>query len=314
MGLQVALQMDSLAGINPKGDSTLLIGLEAQRRGHTLYYYTPDKLSDRDGILTASGYRVTLHDNPDHYYDLGDALTITLSDMDVVLLRQDPPFDMTYLTTTYLLETLPSSTLVVNDPASVRNHPEKLFPTLLRQYMPETLISADTKEIERFWRDHKDIVMKPLYGFGGRSVLRFKAGDDNFHTVMEMQFSHSKEPWMIQRFLPEVKSGDRRIILMNGEVEGVLGRIPAEGEIRANLRVGGSPAQARLTPKQKEICEALGPMLRDKGLLFAGVDMIGDYLTEINLTSPTGLRQIQQLYGTKPEATLWDAIEQRQSR
>ncbi len=314
MVLKVAIQMDPLAGIKPKGDSTLIIGVEAQARGHELFYYTPDTLSYRNGIISARAHPVTLYANPEHYYDLGEAMTLDVSQMDVVLLRQDPPFNMTYMTTTYLLEMLPSKTLVVNDPASVRNHPEKLFPTILRQYMPETLISADVSEIERFWHHHKDIIIKPLYGFGGHSVLRFKADDDNFHTVMEMQFSTNKEPWMIQRFLPEVKTGDVRIVMMNGEVEGVLGRIPAEGAIRANLRAGGSPAASQLSAKQREVCVLLGPLLREKGIFFAGVDMIGDYLTEVNITSPTGLAQIKKLYGNKPEAKLWDAIEARASR
>jgi glutathione synthase len=309
----IALQMDPLPGINARGDSTLRIGLEAQRRGHTLFYYTPDRLSDRDGILTARGHRVALFDNAAHYFELKDELTLKLRDMDVVLLRQDPPFNMTYLTTTYLLETLPASTLVVNDPASVRNHPEKLFPGLLRRYMPETLISADMHEIERFLADHGDIVMKPLYGYGGRSVLRFTRDDANFYSALEMVFAESREPWMFQRFLPEVKDADVRIVFMDGKVEGVLGRIPAAGQIRANMRAGGTPALSQLSPNQQDVCEALGPMLTSKGILFAGVDMIADYLTEINITSPTGLAQIHALYGTRPEEKLWDAIEARLS-
>ena len=311
MTLKVAIQMDPIHGINPKGDSTLAIGVEAQSRGHELFYYTPDKLTYHNGKITAAGHAIALHNNPEHYYDLGDALTLDLSDMDVVLLRQDPPFNMTYLTTTYILEMLPPNVLVVNDPASVRNHPEKLFPTLLRQFMPETLISADVNEIQHFYRMHKDIIIKPLYGHGGRSILHFKMGDDNLHTVLEMHFSASKEPLMVQRFLPEVKSDDIRVILMDGKVCGALGRIPAEDEIRANMRVGGSPVKTELTKKQREVCDVLGPMLKGKGLLFAGLDMIGDYLTEVNITSPTGLKQIHQLYGTKPEADLWEAIENR---
>ena len=309
--LRVAIQMDPIAGINPKGDSTLVIGMEAQRRGHELYYYTPDNLTYRDGAITARGHRIKLLPDLKHYHELGEEMVLDLSEMGVVLLRQDPPFHMSYLTTTYILEMLPRTTLVVNDPASVRNHPEKLFPMLMRQYMPETLVSADVNEIERFYRDHKDIVIKPLYGYGGRAVLRLKEDDDNFQALLEMQFSASKEPVMVQRFLPEVKTGDRRIVFIDGNVAGVFGRIPPAGEIRANMRVGGSPAKAELTSKQEEICEALGPMLRDKGLLFAGVDVIGDYLTEVNITSPTGLKTIHALYDTKPEAALWDAIEGR---
>lgn len=307
--LRIAIQMDEVASLKPRTDSTLLIGLEAQARGYELYYYTPDKLTWCDGKITAAGYRITLHPDPEHYYDLGEVTTLDLTTMDVVLLRQDPPFHMPYITTTYLLEMLPPKTLVLNNPASVRNHPEKLFPALLRQFMPPTLITADVGEIEHFYYQHKDIIIKPLYGFGGRSVLRLKDGDDNFHALLEVQFFASKEPVMVQAFLPEVKTGDRRIILIDGKVGGVMGRIPAENEIRANFRVGGTAAKAELTPKQREVCDLLGPMLKEKGLIFAGIDMIGDYLTEVNLTSPTGMVQMNKLYGIKLEAMFWDAVE-----
>jgi len=311
MTLKVAIQMDPVAGINPRTDSTLLLGIEACRREHELYYYTPEKLSYTGGKITARGNRIEFFADHDHYYKLGESLTIDLRTMDVVLLRQDPPFNMAYITTTHILEHLAPKTLVVNDPASVRNHPEKLFPLQLRQFMPPTLVTADIAEIEHFRNEHKDIIVKPLYGHGGRSVLRLKEDDDNLATLMEMHLSTSLEPLMIQPFLPEVKTGDRRIILIDGRVGGVMGRIPAEHEIRANFRVGGSAAKAELTPKQREICETLGRMLREKGLLFVGLDVIGDYLTEINITSPTGMVQMNKLNGTKLEAELWDAIEGR---
>jgi glutathione synthase len=309
MHLNIAIQMDPVAGINPHTDSTLVLGIEACIRGYEVYYYTPDHLSHHNGNITARAHPVTFHANTEKYYTLGEPLTLDLRSMDVVLLRQDPPFNMAYLTTTYILELLAPDVLVVNDPASVRNHPEKLFPLQFQHFMPPTLVSADIDEIESFKKHHKDIIIKPLYGHGGRSVLRLKAEDDNLATLLEMQYMASAEPLMVQPFLPEVKTQDRRIILIDGAVGGVMGRIPAEHEIRANFRVGGSPAKAELTKKQREICEVLGPILKAKGLLFVGLDVIGDYLTEINVTSPTGLVQMNALNNTTLEATIWDAIE-----
>jgi glutathione synthase len=311
MTLKVAIQMDPIESINPHRDSTLLMGIEACRRGHELYYYTPYKLTYNDGKISASAHPIQFFQDPAQYYKLGESLTLDLKTMDVVLLRQDPPFNMAYITTTHILEFLAPKTLVVNDPASVRNHPEKLFPLSLREFMPPTLVTADINEIEYFRRQYKDIIIKPLYGYGGRAVLRLKADDDNLSALMEMHLATSLEPLMVQTFLPEVTTGDRRIILIDGRVGGVMGRIPAEHEIRANFRVGGSAAKADLTAKQREICEKLGPELKEKGLIFAGLDVIGDYLTEINLTSPTGLVQINALNGTKLEVDIWDAIEGR---
>jgi glutathione synthase len=309
MALRVAIQMDRVDLINPHSDSTLVLMREAQKRGHELFYYTPDKLTYREGRITASGHRLTL--DPVHYHELGEKLAIDLRAMDVVLLRQDPPFNMTYLSTTYILEQLQPDVLVVNDPASVRNNPEKLFPTLFRQFMPPTLVSADTDAIAAFRDEHKDIIIKPLYGHGGHAVLRLKPDDDNFAALMEMLFATSKEPWMVQPFLPEVATGDRRIILIEGSVGGVMGRIPAEHEIRANFRVGGTAAAVELSPRQQEICDALAPALRQYGLIFVGLDVIGDYLTEINVTSPTGLVAMNKLYDTTLQADIWDAIEAR---
>jgi glutathione synthase len=309
MPLRIAIQMDRLDSINPMGDSTLRLGVEAQARGHTLFYYTPDTLTLReDGKLVAHTHPVRLSLDVQRYYELGEAQTLDLSTLDVVLLRQDPPFDMTYLSTTYLLETL-TDTLVLNRPASVRNRPEKLFPLSFRQFMPPTIVSADVAELERFWQAHGDVVIKPLYGYGGRGIFRLRAGDDNFHSLLEMMFSQSREPVMAQQFLPEVKDADRRILLVDGQVCGVFGRIPAGDEIRANMRVGGVPVKAELTTRQKEICAALGPVLKEEGLFFVGLDCIGDWLTEINVTSPTGLAAITNLYGTKVETTFWERVE-----
>jgi glutathione synthase len=308
MTLRVAIQMDPIQSINPRSDSTLLLGVEACRRGYEVFYYTPDKLTYRDGKITARAHPVKFFDNPEHYYELGESFVLDLKTVDVVLLRQDPPFNMEYITTTYLLEQLQPETLVVNDPASVRNNTEKLFPTLLREYMPPTLISANIQEIAEFYAEHKDIILKPLYGFGGRSVLHLKEGDDNFHSLAEMLFSNSKEPIIAQKFLSEVVSEDKRIILIDGEFAAAVGRIPATGDIRANMRVGGTAAKADLSKKQKEICNALRQPLKDKGIILAGLDVIGDYLTEINITSPTTLRAANNLYGINLEKNIWDAI------
>ncbi len=311
MPLNIALQMDHPQGLNPRGDSTLLIGREAQRRGHKLFFYTPEHLTLHNQELIANGYGITLHDDLAHWYDLGAPTRIRLTDMQVVLLRQDPPFNMAYITSTYLLDMLPPSTLVVNTPSSVRNHPEKLLPLGWPQFMPPTLITADITEIEAFRKEQRDIIIKPLYGHGGRAIIRLKEDDGNLPAFIEMHLATTKEPLMVQRFLPEVKTGDRRIILIDGEVAGIMGRIPGENEIRANFRVGGSPAEATLTPRQSEICEALKPVLKQKGLLFTGLDVIGDWLTEINITSPTGMVQMNKLYNLKLEARFWDAVESK---
>ncbi|MFW0777852.1 MAG: glutathione synthase [Rickettsiales bacterium] len=311
MALNVAFQMDPVESLNPAGDSTLVLGIEATKRGHKLWYYTPDKLSMCDGQIVARGFPVKFYDDATNYYELGDEEVIDLRDMDVVWLRQDPPFDMTYLTTTYILEQLSDDVLVVNDPASVRNLPEKLFPTLLSQYMPPTLVSADPAAIDHFRQQHHDIIIKPLYGYGGRSIFRIKQDDDNLHALLEHFFASSKEPLVVQRFVPEIADGDRRIILVDDKVAGCMGRMPAEGEIRANLRVGASAAKRELTAEQKALCDVLGPELKKYGLVFTGLDMIGDYLIEINITSPTGLVQMNELYGLSIESDIWDAVEAR---
>lgn len=309
MALRVALQMDPLSGINPNSDSTLLIAREAQSRGHDIFYYTPEHLTYREGSILARGRKVQFLDSHENFHTLGEPWHEPLHDMDVVLLRQDPPFHMTYLSTTYLLEQLQGEVLVVNNPAAVRNFPEKIFPTLLEHYMPPTLITADVRAIEEFRRDMNDIIIKPLYGYGGRSIFRIKPDDQNFNALMEMTFADSKEPVMVQKFLPEVATEDRRIIMIDGEVAGAIGRIPAQDDIRANMRVGGVPVKVELTPKQYAMCEELGEVLREEGLIFVGVDVIGDYLTEINTTSPTGIAAVNSLYHVKLEKNYWDVVE-----
>lgn len=311
MTLRVAIQMDPIESINPRTDSTLLLGIEACRRGYEVFYYTPDKLTYRDGKISARAQPVKFLDNPEHYYELGESFSLDLRTVDVVLLRQDPPFNMEYITTTYLLEMLQPKTLVVNNPASVRNYPEKIFPTLLRQFMPPTVISADVQKIQEFYAEHKDIILKPLYGYGGRAILHLKNGDDNFHSLTEMLFAGSKEPIIAQKFLPEVKSEDKRIILIDGEVSAVVGRVPPAGNIRANMRVGGTATKTELSNKQKEICEALRAPLKNKGIILAGIDVIGDFLTEINITSPTTLRTANNLYGINLERNVWNVIESK---
>jgi glutathione synthase len=302
MTLNIAIQMDPLESINPKADTTLRIALEAQARGYTLWHYIPDRLSWQDGKISAEAHRVTLFDDDKRWFEFKENTRIDLSEMDVVLLRQDPPFNMAYMTTTYLLERLEPKTLVVNNPASVRNLPEKWFPTQFLEFMPPTLISSHAKEIEDFRAVHKDIVIKPFYGFGGEGVFRVAPGETLILPTLD-------EPVMAQKFLPEVKDQDRRIILIDGKVEAVFGRLPVNGDIRANLRLGGTAAKAELSKRQREICDKVGPVLKAHGLLFVGLDVIGDWLTEINITSPTGFVPTEKLYGIKLAGIFWDAVE-----
>lgn len=310
MALKVAIQMDPVESFKFATDSTLRLGVEACQRGYELWYYTPDTLTYSSGDITAPCTQVIFFDNEDKFYAPGETHTLNLAEMDVILLRQDPPFNMAYLSTTYILEQLQGRVLVANDPASVRNHPEKLFPTAFRQFMPPTLITADAREISHFRKEHKDIVIKPLYGYAGHNVTHVKPGDE-LAQVLKHAFGDHREPLMVQPFLPEVKTGDRRIILVDGELGGVMARIPAEDDFRANFRVGGTAQKATLTKRQGEICEALKPELKRLGLLFAGIDCIGDWLTEINITSPTGIAAMNRLYGISLQAKIWDAIEAR---
>jgi len=311
MTLHIAIQMDPLESINPTHDTTLRIGLEAQTRGHALWHYTPDQLSWREGKITAEAQRVTFFAGEERYHEFTEKTLLDLNEMDVVLLRQDPPFNMAYITTTYLLERLQPKTLVVNNPASVRDWPEKWLPVLFKEFMPPTLVSADVKAIEDFRRAHKDIVVKPFYGFGGHDVFRIPPEEKNAATLIAKALPKTKEPVMVQKFLPEVKDQDRRILIIDGEVAGIFGRIPTEGDIRANIRLGGTPVKAEITPRQRQICDALAPVLKEKGLLLAGIDVIGNFLTEVNITSPTGFAAANRLYSTKLEKKFWDAVEKR---
>ena len=309
MKLNVAIQMDHVSTIDIDGDSTFVLGLEAERRGYTVWHYTPADLAFRDRKVMARAQPMKLKREKGNHFTLGAAETLDLSTLDVVLLRQDPPFDMSYITTTHLLEHIHPKTLVVNDPASVRNAPEKLFVTHFDNVMPPTLITADVRALRAFRDEHKDIILKPLFGNGGAGVFRVKPDDENFNSLMEMFSQRSREPVIAQRSLPEVRQGDKRIILIDGKPAGVVNRVPAAGEARSNMHVGGVAVKSTLTKRDQEICEIIGPELARRGLIFVGIDVIGDYLTEINVTSPTGLQQIDRFDGVSLEAQIWDRIE-----
>jgi glutathione synthase len=311
MALKVAFQMDPIERIDIKGDSTFALLLEAQGRGHDVFYYTPADLSLRDGKLMAQGHSLTVEDKPGDHYRLAHPRVENLADYDVVQLRQDPPFDMAYITTTHLLERLQPRTLVVNDPAAVRNAPEKVFVLDFLDLMPPTLVTRSADEIKSFREEHKDIVVKPLYGNGGAAIFRIAEGDTNLNSLIELLGITFREPIMVQRYLPEVRAGDKRIILVNGEVAGAINRVPAADETRSNLHVGGTAQATTLTKREKEICARLGPELKKRGLIFAGIDVIGDYLTEINVTSPTGIRQVKEFGGPDIAAMIWDVIEKK---
>jgi glutathione synthase len=312
MGLAVAIQMDPIDTINIDADSTFALALEAQARGHALFHYLPEALSLREGRLHARGRSLEVFRRPGHHHRFGGFADLDLAGMDVLLMRQDPPFDMAYITATHLLELLPKDgPLVVNNPGAVRNAPEKLFVLRFRELMPPTLLTRDRELIRAFWREHGDIILKPLFGNGGAGVFRLRPGDENLTALLEMYESIQREPVMVQRYLPEVREGDKRIILVDGEPLGGVLRVPAEGEARANLHVGGRPVRAVLTPREREICAAIGPTLRAQGLIFVGIDVIGGWLTEINVTSPTGIQEIARLDGTDIAARIWDAIEAR---
>lgn len=309
MSLAVAIQMDPIHSIDINADSTFVLALEAQARGHSLFYYTPDRLSFCNGKVTARGHSLEVRREQGNHFTLGEEEVRDLSTADVVLLRQDPPFDMGYITTTHLLDHIHPKTLVVNNPASVRNAPEKLFVTRFPGLMPETLITRDRAEIDAFRASHGDIIVKPLYGNGGAGVFRIRPEDENLSSLLEMFSGINREPVIVQRYLPEVRKGDKRIILVDGEPVGAINRVPAEGEARANMHVGGKAVQDVLTPRDQEICATIGPALREQGLIFVGIDVIGNWLTEINVTSPTGLQEIGRFDNVSLEALIWDAIE-----
>ena len=308
MKLNVAVQMDPIVRINIRGDSTFALLLEAQKRGHALSYYTPEKLSLKGEQLVAVIQPLTVRDQEGDHFTLGDATRVDLESFDVILLRQDPPFDLAYITTTHFLERIHPKTLVVNNPASVRNSPEKLFVMEFADLMPPTLISRDKDEINAFRAEHGDVVMKPLYGHGGAAVFRITPNDMNFGSLYDMFSVTFREPWVIQRFLPEVKHGDKRIILVDGEFAGAVNRVPAADDLRSNMVRGGAAAATDLSPREREICARLGPALRERGLLFVGIDVIDGHLTEINVTSPTGIRAIARLGGPDVAAKIWDVI------
>ena len=311
MSLSIAIQMDPVETLQIAGDTTFALGLEAQKRDHSLWYYTPDRLSLNEGVITAVGQKLTFYDQACAHFKTGDLETRPLEGFDVILMRQDPPFDMAYITATHLLEMLSPKTMVVNNPAEVRNAPEKLLVTLYPELMPATLVSRDPETILAFRQKHKDIIIKPLFGNGGAGVFRLQPDDQNLSSLLEMFFGNSREPVMVQAYLPAVRNGDKRVILVDGEAVGAVNRIPNEGEARSNFHVGGSAAKTGLTERDLEICAAIGPELRRRGLLFVGIDIIGDYMTEINVTSPTGIREIQRLSGIDIAALTWDAIERK---
>ena len=316
MPLRVAVQMDPLDRINVAGDSTFAIMLKAQELGHQLYHYAPEDLSYAEKRLWTMGYPVTVRRVPGDHYSFGEPQILDLGrDVDVVLMRQDPPFDLGYITATHLLERIRDETLVVNDPASVREAPEKIWVLDFAEFMPPTIITRSLGLSRKFLAEQGEIVVKPLHGFAGGSVFRIGRDGRNLASLIELFNRTYREPHVIQAFIPEIAQGDKRIVLVDGEVAGAINRVPGEGEIRSNLAVGGRAAKTELTAREEDICAALGPELKERGLLFAGIDVIGGkWLTEINVTSPTGIVAIDEFNGTDTPGLIWQAIEQRLAR
>ena len=309
MPLKVAIQMDPVEGINIDTDTTFLMMETAQARGHSLWVYRPERLALEDGRAIARGRALQVRRIKGDHYTLGPVETRDLSEFDVVLMRQDPPFDMAYITATHILEKVHPKTLVVNNPAEVRNAPEKLFVTDFAGVQPPTLVTSDEEAIAEFRDRYGDVVLKPLYGGGGSGVARLKAEDPNLEALLELHFMHSRDPVVVQQFLPAVSKGDKRVLLVDGEPVGAINRVPREGQVRSNLRVGGAAQPVELTARDKALCAIIGPELRRRGLLFVGIDVIGDYLTEINVTSPTGAQQLKRFTGVDATASMWDRIE-----
>jgi glutathione synthase len=307
MGLKVAIQMDPIEGVNSQTDTTFLMALNAQERGHRMWVYQPERLALEDGRLRARA--VTVRDEAGNHFSAGEEERLDLTQVDVVLLRQDPPFDLAYITATHLLEHIHPKTLVVNNPAEVRNAPEKLFVTTFPGVQPPTLITRDVEAILDFKRRYPDMILKPLYGGGGSGVARLKPDDTNLEALLELHYALNREPVICQAFLPEVSAGDKRIILVDGEPVGVVNRVPAAGHTRSNLRVGGRAEAVDLTDRDRELCAIIGPELKRRGLIFVGIDVIGRYLTEINVTSPTGAQQLKRFTGVDATALMWDRIE-----
>ncbi len=311
MSLKVAIQMDPIESININADSTFALALEARRRGYALWHYLPRRLSFKEGRVVTRARPLEVRREMGNHFTFGPEEPLDLAGMDVVLMRQDPPFDMAYITATHVLEHIHPRTLVVNDPAHVRNAPEKLFVTHFEGVMPPTLISADVEAIRDFRKEHQDIIIKPLYGNGGAGVFHVRPDDENLGALLEMFTTTWREPVIVQRYVPEVRKGDKRIILVDGKAVGAVNRVPAQGEARSNMHVGGRPEKTSLTKREREICEIIGPALKERGLIFVGIDVIGEYLTEINVTSPTGIQEINRFDGSALERNVWDAIERR---
>lgn len=311
MSLTVAFQMDPIGSINIDADSSFRLAEEAQARGHSLFYYTPDRLAYEEGRITARGWPLTVRRVKGDHFELGEEQQVDLSSFDVVWLRQDPPFDMGYITTTHLLDMLRDTTLVVNDPFWVRNYPEKLLVLQFPDLTPPTAIARDLATLRAFRARHGDIILKPLYGNGGAGVFKLASDDSNLASLHEMFTGINREPLIVQKFLPAVRKGDKRVILVDGEPVGAINRVPAEGETRSNMHVGGRPEKVALTERDKEICARIGPLLREKGQIFVGIDVIGDWLTEINVTSPTGIQELERFDGENIAAKVWEAIEAR---
>jgi glutathione synthase len=311
MALTVAIQMDPIEKIDIGGDSTFALALEAQSRGHALFYYGPRDLTFGEGKVTARVRSLEVRAVKGDHFALGEAFVQNLAAVDVVLMRQDPPFDMAYISATHILERIHPKTLVVNDPKEVRNAPEKLFVTEFQDFIPPTLITSDRLEIREFRERHKEIIIKPLYGNGGAGVFRIRPGDENLGSLLEMFTQFYREPVIVQRYLPEVRQGDKRIILVDGEFAGAINRVPAAGEARSNMHVGGRPEKTDLTARERDICAAIGPELKRRGLIFTGIDVIGDYMTEINVTSPTGIQEVKRFDGGDIAKKIWDVVESK---
>lgn len=311
MALKIALQMDQIGPIDIDADSTFRIAEEAQARGHSLFYYTPDKLAYDQGAVTARGWPLTVQRVKGDHFRLGEEQTVDLATFDVVWLRQDPPFDMGYITTTHILDMIHPKTLVVNDPFWVRNYPEKLLVLSFPDLTPPTMIARDLNALKGFRAKHGDVILKPLYGNGGAGVFKLNSGDSNLASLHELFAGINREPLIMQQFLPDVSKGDKRVILVDGEPVGAINRVPAAGETRSNMHVGGRPEKVDLTDRDREICARIGPLLREKGQVFVGIDVIGDWLTEINVTSPTGIQELERFDGVNIAEKIWLAIEAR---
>ena len=309
MSLKVAFQMDHIHSVKIDADSSFRLAEEAQSRGHELFFYTPDKLAWQSGRVTARGHALTVRRVQGNHADLGPEVEVDLAEWDVVWLRQDPPFDMGYITTTHILDMIHPGTLVVNDPFWVRNYPEKLLVLQFPDLIPPTTIARDLETLKAFRAEHGTMILKPLYGNGGAGVFKLAADDGNLGSLHEMFSAINREPLIAQKFLPDVSAGDKRVILVNGEPVGAINRVPLKGETRSNMHVGGRAEKCDLSPRDREICAAIGPTLRDHGQIFVGIDVIGDYLTEINLTSPTGIQELERFDGVNIAGKIWDVIE-----